>query len=63
MAKSVQSELAPPAATLPRGAVVLSLTGTERQELTQGVVWWTLLVGGGGFALGYWAGQKKRRRG
>jgi hypothetical protein len=60
MAALVRSEL-PPASTLPRGAVVLSLSGTERTELTTGAILWATVLVSSGFALGVWFGRRKKR--
>jgi hypothetical protein len=60
MAVLARSEL-PPAQSVPRGAVVLSLSGTERTELTTGAILWASLLVSSGFALGVWFGRRKKR--
>ena len=60
MAALVRSNL-PAAKSLPGGSVVLSLSGTERTELTTGAILWATLLVSTGFTIGLWFGRRKKR--
>jgi len=52
----------PSAATLPPGALVVSLAGTDRTGLRLGVVLWTVAIAGIGVGIGYYLGRRSGPR-
>jgi hypothetical protein len=57
--RSIDGSL-PPAASLPPGALVVSLAGTDRTGLRLGVVLWGVAIVSLGLGIGYYLGKRAR---